>query len=44
MARWVKNPTAAVQVAAEVQVLSPPRHSGLKGLAMSQLWCRYKYL
>ena len=31
MAQWVKNPTAVAQVSAEVWVLSPVRHSGLKG-------------
>ena len=37
MAKWVKNPTAAAQVAVEVQVRSLARHSGLKDLALLQL-------
>ena len=31
MIQWVKNPTAAASVAAEVWVQSPAQHSGLKG-------------
>ena len=30
MVHWVKNPTAAAQVPAEVQVQSPAWHSGLR--------------
>ena len=35
---WVRNLTAASQVAAEVQVCSPAQSCGLKDLALSQLW------
>ena len=38
MAQWVKNPTAAAQVAAEAQVQSPAQGSGLKDPALLQ--CR----
>ena len=34
MVQWVKNPTAVVQVAVEVQVWSPAWHNGLKDLAL----------
>ena len=34
----VKNPTAGARVTTEVQVHSPAWHSGLKDLAVSQLW------
>ena len=40
MAQWVKNPTAMAWVAEELQVRSLASHSGLKDLALSQLWCR----
>ena len=36
MAQWVKNPTAAAQVAVEVQVQSLAQHSELKDLALPQ--------
>ena len=38
MAQWVKDLTAAAQVAAEVWVQFPAWHSGLKGPALPQLW------
>ena len=41
VAQWVKNPTAAAQVAAEVRVRSPARSSRLKDLALLQLWLRF---
>ena len=34
MAQWVKNPTTAAQVTAEVQVQSPAQRSGLKDPAL----------
>ena len=37
MAQWVKNPIAAARVAAETQVQSPARHSGLKDPVVPQL-------
>ena len=37
MAQQVKNLTAAVQVAVEVQVQSPAQHSGLKDLVLLEL-------
>ena len=37
MAQWVKNLTAAAQVAVELQVQSPAQHSGLKDLVIPQL-------
>ena len=40
MAQWVKNPTAVSKVAAEVWVLSPTWHSGLKDPALLWLQCR----
>ena len=40
LAQWVKNPTAAAQVAAEAQVQSPDPCSGLKHLAVPHLWHR----
>ena len=40
VAQWVKNLTAAAQVAAESQVWSPAWHSGLKDPALLQLRCR----
>ena len=40
--QWVKNPTAAVQVAAEARVQSPAQHSGLKDLALPHLQRRWK--
>ena len=40
MAQWVKNPTAEAQVIAEVWVQSPTWSSGLKDLALPQLWHR----
>ena len=39
MAQWVQNPTAKAQVAAEAQVQSSAQSSGLKDLALLQLWC-----
>ena len=39
VAQWVKNPSAAAQVAVKVQVRSPSP-TGLKDLALPQLWCR----
>ena len=39
MAHWVKNFTAVAQVATEVQVQSLAWCSGLKELALLQLWC-----
>lgn len=38
MAQWVKNPTAVAQVAVGAQFRSPDQHSGLKDLALLQLW------
>ena len=38
MGQLVKNSTAAAWVAAEEWVPSPIRHSGLKDLALPQLW------
>ena len=38
MAQWVKDPTAADQGSAEVQVLSLAWHSQLKDPALPQLW------
>ena len=40
MVQWVKNPIAGAQVAEEAQVRSLARHSGLKDLALLQVWCR----
>ena len=40
MVQWVKNPTAAAQVTAEVWVPSPAWQSGLKDPASPQLWHR----
>ena len=37
---WIKGPIAVVWVAAEVQVQSTAWHSGLKNLALPQLWHR----
>ena len=42
MAQWVKNPTAAAQVAAEVQVWSLAQHSGLKDPVLLHLQHRLK--
>ena len=39
MAQWVK-PTSVAQVATEAQDQSPAQRSGLKDLALPQLWCR----
>ena len=39
MAQWVRNPTAAARVAAEVWVQSPTPLSGLKELVWPQLQC-----
>ena len=36
--QWVKNLTAAAQVPVEAQVRSLARHSGLKDLALPELW------
>ena len=38
VAKWVKNLTAAARVATEVQVWPQAWHSGLKDLALLQLW------
>ena len=38
MAQWVKNPTPAARVTAEVWVQSPAQYSGLKDPALQQLW------
>ena len=35
MVRWVKNPTSAALVPAEVWVQSPTQHSGLKGSSIA---------
>lgn len=40
VAQWVKKSTAVAQVAAEVWVGSTARHSGLKDLALQQMWHR----
>ena len=40
VAQWVKKPTAVAQVSKKVQVQCPAWHSGLKDLALPQLWCR----
>ena len=37
---WVKNPTAAAWIDAEVKVQSPAWHSALKDLVLPQLWHR----
>ena len=44
MVQWAKNLTARAQVAAEVKVSFPAQHSGLKDLALLQLWHRLKLL
>ena len=41
MVQWVRNPTAAAWVAAEVWVLSPAQHNGLQDLVVLQLWLRF---
>ena len=41
MVQWVKNPTAAAQVAVEVLVQSPAQHNGLKDSARPQLQFRF---
>ena len=41
MAQWIKNLTAAAQVAMEAQVRSPAQGSGLKDLALPQLQHRW---
>ena len=38
MAQWVKNPTAAAWVTVKARVLSLAPLSGLKYLALPQLW------
>ena len=38
MAQWVQNSTAAAWVAAEVGVRSLAQRSGLKDVALPQLW------
>ena len=38
--QWVKSQTAVAWVAVEVWVQSPPQCSGLKDLALPQLWHR----
>ena len=40
VAQWIKNLTAAAQVAVEAQVTSLAQCSGLKDLALPQLKCR----
>ena len=40
VAQWVTNPNAEAQVAAKAQVPSQAWCSGLKDLALLQLWCR----
>ena len=40
MVQWVKNPIAEALVTAEVWVRSPTQPSGLKDLALLQLWHR----
>ena len=42
MAQWVKNLTAVAWVTVEVQVQSPAHCSGLKDLALPQLWHRWQ--
>ena len=42
MVQWVRNPTAAAQVAMEVQVRFPAGSSGLKDPALLQLPCKLK--
>ena len=37
MVQWVENPTAVAQVTVQVQVQSPARCSGLKGLELPHL-------
>ena len=37
MTQWVKNPTAAAQVTAELEVQSPTGYNGLKDLALPYL-------
>ena len=39
--QWVKNPTAATQVTAKAGVPSLAWCSGLKNLALLQLWLRF---
>ena len=41
MAQWVKNPTAAARVAAEVWVRSSAQQSGLTDGVLLQLWLRF---
>ena len=38
MVQWVKNLTAAAWVAAVMPVPSPAQHTGLKDLALLELW------
>ena len=38
--QWVRNLTVAAQVAAEEQVRALAGYSGLKDLALLQVWCR----
>ena len=40
MAQWVKNLNTGARIAAEVWVQSLAQHSGLKDLALLQLWGR----
>ena len=40
MTQWVKNPTAAAQVTAAVQVQLPAWHKGLKDPVLPWLQCR----
>ena len=39
--QWAKNLTAVVQVTVEARVRSSTQHSGLKDLALPQLWLRF---
>ena len=41
MAQWVKDLTVASQVTAKAQVRSPAQSSGLKDLALLQLWLKF---
>ena len=41
IAQSVKSPTAVAQVAVEVQFHSPAQCSGLKDVALPQLWLRF---
>ena len=41
MAQWIKNLTAVARVPAEAWIQSPAWSSGLKDLALAQLWLRF---